>query len=82
MYGLLEYEINFIDLIWKRPFFMGQFNGIKVLVADACQFNSQPKQQPDGLVAGSLDLVTMLLKARYCYGLSVFKHHRGGMVFY
>lgn len=27
--------------------------------------NYQPHQQPDGLVAGSLDLVTMLLKASY-----------------
>lgn len=25
--------------------------------------NFQPQQQPDGLVAGSLDLLTMLLKA-------------------
>lgn len=32
--------------------FMINFNG-----------NCQPQQQPDGLVAGSLDLVTMLLKA-------------------
>ncbi len=27
----------------------------------------QPQQQPDGLVAGSLDLVTMLLKASYIW---------------
>lgn len=27
--------------------------------------NCQPQQQPDGLVAGSVDLVTMLLKVRY-----------------
>ncbi|KAH7569912.1 hypothetical protein JRO89_XS05G0017400 [Xanthoceras sorbifolium] len=33
----------------------------------ACVFIMAPQQQPDGLVAGSLDLVTMLLKASYSW---------------
>lgn len=50
--------------------FMINFNG-----------NCQPQQQPDGLVAGSLDLVTMLLKASDIdkilsfFLFSMFKEH-------
>ena len=56
MYGQLLYKMKWIPSFIRIWFYL--------FVSDASFGDCQPRQQPDGLVAGSLDLVTMLLKAR------------------
>lgn len=53
-----------MDLYSHCAFFGGLW-GEKYLFLTHLDGNFQPQQQPDGLVAGSVDLVTMLLKVRY-----------------
>lgn len=63
------YVLNFMS--YKGCFFLKldyliHRKVVLVIVPDKVFVICQPQQQPEGLVAASLDLVTMLLKVMFC----------------